>query len=110
MIQHCPDLVDTLTDLAEAKEPYVCPGGSLVRTGRVEERGESGRHLWYSGKHKTFGGNVQVLTNYPLLVSPVGPGSTQDLTTARAHVLSALHDTAVDQGLRTRPILVRKPQ
>ncbi len=35
-------------------------------------------HLWYSGKHRNFGGNVQFLASadgFPLWTSPVLPGS-----------------------------------
>lgn len=45
------------------------------------------------GKHKAFGGNVQVLTDdsgYPLWVSPVSPGSTHDITAAREQVLDEI--------------------
>ncbi|MDF5820769.1 transposase family protein [Corynebacterium felinum] len=52
------------------------------------------RHdLMRSGKHKAFGGNVQVLTDesgYPLWVSPVSPGSVHDITAAGEHVLDAI--------------------
>ena len=33
-------------------------------TDRVAARTQAGNHLWYSGKHKAFGGNVQVLTDH----------------------------------------------
>lgn len=54
-------------------------------------------HLWYSGKHHAFGGNVQVIfdtTGFPLWVSDVCPGSTHDLTAARELVLPALYPHA----------------
>ncbi|MDO4242804.1 MAG: transposase family protein [Actinomyces sp.] len=49
--------------------------------------------------HKAFGGNVQVLTDHtglPVWVWPVAPGSTHDITAARAHVLPALYKAAAD--------------
>ncbi|MDU0347706.1 transposase family protein [Actinomyces sp. MRS3W] len=101
--QHAPDLIDTLKELVEAGESYVCLDGTLIHTDRVDERSESGKHLWYSGKHKAFGGNVQVLTDstgYPVWVAPVEPGSTHDLTAARTHVLGAVHKAA-SQGMPT---------
>ncbi|MDO4762389.1 MAG: transposase family protein [Corynebacterium sp.] len=65
-----------------------------MRTDRVASKNPKNRHdLMYSGKHKAFGGNVQVLTDesgYPLWVSPVSPGSTHDITAAREHVLDAI--------------------
>ena len=77
---------------------------TLIRTDRVAARNPStGHHLWYSGKHKAFGGNVQVITDHtghPVWVSPVEPGSTHDLTAARTHVLPALYKAAW-QGMIT---------
>ena len=67
------------------------------------ESGEGAADLWYSGKHKRHGGNIQVLTDatgYPIWTSPVEPGSTHDLTAARAHALPALYPAAA-AGLRT---------
>ena len=59
--------------------------------------------MWYSGKHKHHGGNVQVLcdpTGFPVWTSPVEPGSVHDITAARRHVLGALYPAAAD-GLPT---------
>ena len=60
--QRSPDITDVLDRLRRRGEPFVCLDGTLVRTDRVAARTEAGNHLWYSGKHKAFGGNVQVLT------------------------------------------------
>ncbi|WP_159438532.1 hypothetical protein [Actinomyces mediterranea] len=39
--------------------------GTLIRTDRVATRNPgTGHHLWYSGKHKAFGGNIEVLTDH----------------------------------------------
>ncbi|MFI5545546.1 transposase family protein [Streptomyces sp. NPDC051815] len=59
--------------------------------------------MWFSQKHKPFGGNVQFLSapdGTPLWVSGVEPGSTPDITAARRHVLPALYKAAAD-GLPT---------
>lgn len=57
--------------------------------------------MWYSGKHKAHGGNVQVLTDpggFPVWTSPVEPGSVHDITAARTHgVLAALYPVAADR-------------
>ncbi len=34
--------------------------GTLITIDRVAARNENGHHLWYSGKHKAQGGNVQI--------------------------------------------------
>lgn len=102
-----PDLIEVITQLRHKGEPFVCLDGTLIRTDRVAARTERGNHSWYSGKHKAFGGNVQVITDhtgFPVWVSPVEPGSTHDLTAARAHALPALYKAA-SQG---RPTLADK--
>jgi hypothetical protein len=77
--------------------------GTLIESDRVRGVTEAGNDLWYSGKHKDFGGNVQGLSGpdgQPLWVSDVEPGSVHDITAARAHVLGALY-VAAGQGLST---------
>lgn len=49
-----------------------------MRTDRVAARTQAGNHLWRSGKHKAFGGNMQVLTDrtgFPVRTAPMEPGS-----------------------------------
>lgn len=58
----------------------------------------------HSGKHREPGGNVQALTEpdgFPLWLSEVEPGSTHDITAARAHVLGALYWTYSQLDLPT---------
>ncbi|MBN6812859.1 transposase family protein [Kocuria marina] len=92
--------------LAKAQDdhlPYVTLEGTLIPTDRVAERTEAGNHAWYSGQHKRFGDNVQVIadpTGFPLWTSPVEPGSTHDITAARAHCLGAPYPIAA-KGLPT---------
>ncbi|WP_136194000.1 transposase family protein [Actinomyces procaprae] len=95
-----PDLPDVLRTLKDEGEPFVCLDGTVILTDRVAERDpDTGYHLWYSGKHKAFGGNVQVVTDhtgYPIWTSPVEPGSVHDITAAREHALPALYPAAAD--------------
>jgi hypothetical protein len=45
--------------------------GILIRTDRVTVPGPNGADLWWSGKHKHHGGNVQVISTadgWPLWV------------------------------------------
>jgi len=63
----------------------VCLDGTLIHTDRVGARSEAGHHLWYSGKHKTQGANVQIVadpTGFPVWSAPAEPGSVHDLTAA----------------------------
>jgi len=76
--------------------------GTLITIDRVAARNENGHHLWYSGKHTTQGGNVQILADpggFPVWSSPVEPGSVHDITAARDHCLPALYGAAA--GLPT---------
>lgn len=92
-----PTLIEALQQVTDKDEPFICLDGTLIHTDRIAQRNlKNGRHLWYSGKHKAFGGNIQVITDstgYPIWVSPVTPGSTHDLTAARHHTLPILQAT-----------------
>ncbi|MBY3556024.1 HARBI1 family protein [Modestobacter lapidis] len=104
---HTPDLHDVLDRAHAAGLAFLCLDGTLVPTDRIAARAEAGHNLWYSGKHRAFGGNVQVLTDpsgFPLWVSAVRPGSTHDMRAARELVLPALYPHAA-RGL---PVLTDK--
>lgn len=95
---HAPNLHDVLARAHADRLPYVCLDGTLIPTDRVAERvlvdGEPAHHLWFSGKHRIFGGNVQVLSEpggFPLWVSDARPGSTHDITIARELVFPDLY-------------------
>ena len=100
---HCPDLGEVLTRGLDQGWGFVCLDGTLIATTRSSAPSEAGHDVWYSGKHKRHGGNIQVLTGpsgYPEWVSEVEPGSTHDITAARTHAFGALYPAAV-QGLPT---------
>mgnify|MGYP001224204251 FL=1 len=78
----------------------------MVRTDRVATPGPNGADLWWSGKHKHHGGNVQVLSTpdgWPLWTSGVRPGREHDTTCTKAEpdLLPALERVATDQDLLT---------
>ncbi|MFF5185713.1 transposase family protein [Streptomyces sp. NPDC000345] len=76
------------------------PSGQSDRLAGVRDNGND---LWFSQRHKTFGGNIQFLSapdGTPLWVSDVEPGSTPDITAARLHLLPALYKAAAE-GLPT---------
>jgi hypothetical protein len=98
-----PNLPDVLAEGLRQGWAFVCLDGTLIPSTRVSAPSEVGHDLWYSGKHKQHGGNVQVLTDptgYPVWVSDVEPGSTHDITAARIHALPALYPAAA-HGLPT---------
>src|SRR3982751_3269012 len=57
---HAPDLGQLLADARAAGVVFVCLDGTLVPTdrvaARVEVNGRPAHHLWFSGKHRAFGG------------------------------------------------------
>lgn len=101
---HAPDLLDVLAQALTEEWGYLCLDGTLIATDRCSATNpDTGYDLWFSGKHKHHGGNIQVLcdpTGYPAWTSPVEPGSTHDITAARHHALPALYPAA-REGLTT---------
>lgn len=100
---HCPQLSDVSARGLREGWAFVCLDGTLIATSRSLAPSPTGHDMWYSGKHKQHGGNVQVLTDptgFPVWVSAVEPGSTHDITAARAHALPALYPAAA-AGLPT---------
>ncbi|SFU07353.1 DDE superfamily endonuclease [Geodermatophilus amargosae] len=70
--------------------------GTQVRTDRCHVSGPTARtdqsdrrvDLWWSGKHATHGGNIQVIAapdGWPLWTSGVRPGREHDTTALRTH-------------------------
>ena len=100
---HAPDLPDVLAQALREGWTFVCLDGTLITSTRCSAPSPAGHDLWYSGKHKQHGGNIQVVadpTGYPVWVSDVEPGSTHDITAARIHALPALYPAAA-AGLPT---------
>ena len=91
-----PDLSAALR--VAAGKAYVILDGTLLAIDRVGMRAKTDR-LYYSGKHKPHGLNVQVLSDPVgrlVWASPTVPGSTHDLTAARTHgLLGGLADAQV---------------
>jgi len=57
---HAPDLHKVL---AQAQGwAFVRLDGTLIASTRSSAPSEAGHDVWYSGKHKRHGGNIQVLT------------------------------------------------
>ncbi|WP_067137183.1 HARBI1 family protein [Microtetraspora malaysiensis] len=105
LADHAPDLSTALERAARAGYTHLNLDGTVVRTDRVATPGPNGADLWWSGKHKHHGGNVQVISapdGWPLWVSPVRPGREHDITCARAHgLLDTLNRLADTLGVPT---------
>jgi hypothetical protein len=95
-----PDLRQALQDAKAAGLTHVNLDGTLIDTDRVGTPGPNGADLWWSGKHKRHGGNIQVISapdGWPLWVSDVRPGREHDMTCARRHgIIPALADIRAD--------------
>jgi DDE superfamily endonuclease len=82
-----PSLHGALLAAKIAGHSHVIVDGTLIHTDRISVPGPtSGVDLWWSGKHKHHGGNVQVVScpdGWPLWTSEVRPGREHDITAAR---------------------------
>ncbi len=117
--EQAPDLHEVLERGRRESWSHVSLDGTLIAIDRVAARKENGHHLWYSGKHKTQGGNVQVIADpggFPVWSSPVEPGSVHDIVAARTHCLPALYAAAAadlpsltDKGYQGAGIGVHSP-
>ena len=92
-----PGLREALERALAEGTPYVILDGKIVDSDRCREKTVSrkGREidLWYSGKRKDFGGNIQALfypDGRPMWVSGVLPGNVNDLAAAKESVLSEI--------------------
>ena len=83
-----PSLRNALLAAKAAGHTHVIVDGTLIETDRIDTPGPTpGVDLWWSGKHKHHGGNIQVVSapdGWPLWTSDVRPGREHDMTAARA--------------------------
>jgi hypothetical protein len=100
-----PDLPTALEHAKAAGLTHLNLDGTVIRTDRVAAPGPNGADLWWSGKHKHHGGNVQIIATpdgWPIWVSPVRPGREHDTTCARHHGLTdALNRIAAELDMPT---------
>jgi hypothetical protein len=105
LADHAPDLSTALERAGAAGYTHLNLDGTVIRTDRVAAGGPNGADLWWLGKHKHHGGNVQVIAapdGWPIWVSPVRPGREHDTTCARAHgLVDALNRLAAILGVPT---------
>ena len=59
---HAPELPEVLAQARDQGWAFVCLDGTLIASTRSSAPSEAGHDVWYSGKHKRHGGNIQVLT------------------------------------------------
>jgi len=82
-----PSLHGALLAAKAAEHSHVLLDGTLIATDRIASPGPTrGVDLWWSGKHRRHGGNIQVVSapdGWPLWTSPVRPGREHDTTAAR---------------------------
>jgi hypothetical protein len=96
-----PDLAESMVAAKAAGCGHLNLDGTVVLTDRSSHPGPNNADLWWSGKHKHHGGNVQVLsdpTGFPIWVSGVRPGREHDTTCAKAAagLMPALEQAAAE--------------
>jgi hypothetical protein len=108
LAEQAPDLHEALRRAKNEGLAYVILDGKIFSADRVSEKSLNVKgepiDLWYSGKAREHGGNIQALSGpqgFPLWVSDVEPGSVHDVTAARGHVLGALYWAASQLELPT---------
>jgi len=116
---HAPNLHQALAVATETGLSHVNLDGVVIPTDRVKTPGPNNADLWWSGKHKHHGGNVQVISapdGWPLWTSPVRPGREHDMTCARTHgvidALATVRDTLIslaDLGYEGAADVLRVP-
>ncbi|XVS61334.1 transposase family protein [Actinosynnema sp. CA-299493] len=83
-----PSLHGALLAARTAGYSHVIVDGTLMHTDRISTPGPTaGVDLWWSGKHRRHGGNIQVVSapdGWPLWTSDVRPGREHDMSAARA--------------------------
>src|SRR5215210_4284356 len=83
-----PSLHGALLAAKAAGHTHVILDGTLICTDRISTPGPTrGVDLWWSGKHRHHGGNIQVVSapdGWPLWTSQMRPGREHDTTAARA--------------------------
>jgi DDE superfamily endonuclease len=100
-----PGLHGALLAAKAAGHTHVILDGTLIPTDRIRTPGPTaGVDLWWSGKHKHHGGNIQVVSapdGWPLWTSKVRPGREHDTTAARADpvLLERIRDWVDDGAL-----------
>ena len=117
-----PSLHGALLAAKAAGYSHVIVDGTLIRTDRISTPGPTvGVDLWWSGKHKHHGGNIQVVSapdGWPLWTSGVRPGREHDMSAARAdpELLGRIADwvgdgalALADLGYEGEPDLFRIP-
>ena len=107
VLAYCaPDIHEALMAAVAHGATHINLDGTLIHTDRLAARGPNRADLWWSGKHKCHGGNIQVLSlpdGFPLWVSDVRPGREHDTTCAKAAagLLPALKALDTDQQIPT---------
>jgi hypothetical protein len=87
-----PTLRRALIAAKAAGSSHVIVDGTVIGIDRLHVPGPNGADLWWSGKHKHHGGNVQVISSpdgWPRWTSDVRPGREHDTTALRTHDMPA---------------------
>jgi len=81
-----PDLHEAILAASATRATHLNLDGTLIHADRVAMKGPNEADLWWSGKHRHHGGNIQVLADpagFPVWVSGVRPGREHDTKPSR---------------------------
>jgi DDE superfamily endonuclease len=99
--EQAPTLAGALERALADGVPYVILDGKVFKTDAVAEtaQGKNGGdfHVWYSGRKRDYGANVQAVMlprGLPIWTGPAEPASVHDIDAARAYALPDLYRAA----------------
>jgi len=105
-----PDLHEALERAKADGHPHLVLDGKIVDTDRLHIKTISKKgkviDLWYAGKTRDFGGNIQAIINpkgIPLWVSDVLPGNVHDIDAARRQVLDIVRPFTAEMPVLADP-------
>ena len=121
--EQAPTLAGALERALAEGMPYVILDGKVFRTDAAAETAQSARgtefHVWYSGRKRAYGANVQAVMaprGLPLWTGPAQPASVHDIDAARIDALPALYraawlglPTLADSGYQGAGIGIKTP-
>ena len=99
--EQAPGLTEALERALADGVPYVILDGKVFAADACAGTAESAKgtefHVWYSGRKRFYGANVQAVMlpgGLPLWTGPAAPGSVPDIDAARTTALPALYRAA----------------
>jgi hypothetical protein len=123
LAEQAPSLAEALERALAEGMAYVILDGKVFGADACAETAESAKggdfHVWYSGRKRSYGANVQAVMaprGLPLWTGPAQPASVHDIDAARVDALPALYraaalglPTLADSGYQGAGIGIKTP-